>query len=468
MSETVSTEVEAVDALDGPEDAWWERAVVGAVLQGYNDIPRLKRLVDRHDFANPMHGYLWQLAVDLDADGEVPSVAMFIARMGGHVHRLPDGPVFLTDLNGDTTILSFQAEHYARKLRECSLLRQSGEVGLRMVQAVRTPGSDPERLLASTQEWLDRIRERRETNDVKPSALEAVVDIAQNGNQRVPTTAWSDFDNLFRGWTPGGVTIVAGRPGAGKSLFAENAVTDLVRRHQQHALIVSLEMTEQEITQRTLAHTAGVNLTSILTGGDALGPKDWDRINRALPKMRADRDYLTVVDDGGQTILDIKSAIVAAHRRAHRAGNRLGIVAIDYIGLVRAVNPRLSRQQHIGEVIVELKALAKQYDTHLLVLAQLNRNPEGRQDKRPQVSDLRESGDLEQTADNVWLLWEEEVEINGKMEKSDDVEAILGKQRNGPTGVRSLIKFGEYARLSQPERLTPIQSSRDYLSVVKD
>jgi replicative DNA helicase len=466
MSEQ-TTDVDIVEDLNGPEDAWWERAVIGSVLQGYNDLPRLKRLITRDDFANPIHGGLWHLIVSLDADGEVPTVAAVVQRLGGHAQRMPGGPVYLSDMLGSSEIHPFQAEMYAQELRKCSLLRQGGQLGLRLVQMVREPGSDPDVMLARNQEWLDRIRERRESIEVKPSALDAVVDIARNGNARVPTTAWSDFDNLFRGWTPGGLTIVAGRPGAGKTLFAENAVTDMIRRHRLHALFVSLEMTEEEITQRTLAQTAGVNLSSIITGGEALTPKDWVRLDRAMPKLQADRDYLTVADAGGQTILDIKAAIVAADRRARRVDNRLGIVAVDYVGLVRATNPRLSRQQHIGEVVNELKALAKQYRTHLLVLAQLNRNPEGRQDKRPQVSDLRESGDLEQTADNVWLLHEEEIDDNGQMVKTGDIDAILGKQRNGPTGVRSLIKFGEYARLSQPERqLRPTPPS--HLSVVKD
>ena len=127
----------------------------------------------------------------------------------------------------------------------------------------------------------------------------------------------------------------------------------------------------------------------------------------------------------------------------------MGLVAVDYIQRVRARDMRLSRQVHLGEVIDGVKDLAQQYDLHALIPAQLNRQSEGRPDKRPLLADLREAGDLEPTADNVILLHEEDIDVGGKMQKSGEVEVVVAKARNGPTGMRTLQKRGEYAKLAQ-------------------
>lgn len=460
------TTVDTLDRMQGPEDEWWERAVIGAILQGYNDLPRLKRRIGRDDFAVLMHGYLWQLCVELDADGIAPTVAMVVQRLGGNAYRMPGGPVYLTDLAGSIEIQPAQAEYYATELRQCSLRRQGGQMGVRLVQMVQDPGSNPEDMLARNQEWLDQIRKRREgLVDDRPSVLQQVVDTAQNGEQGAPTTPWQVIDSLIGGHYSGAVTVVAARPGTGKSLWGQNSVTDLVRRHRLHALLISLEMTEYEITQRMLAHTAQVNLSALRAGKHHLNEEEWRRISRSVPVLEADRDYLTIHAAGGMTMLDIKAAVVAAHRRAIRADNRLALVVIDYIGRVRARDTRLNRNVHLGQVIDEIKDLAVQHEFASTVLAQLNRNPEGRSDKRPQMADVKDSGDIEQTADNLWLLHEEEVEHNGKQEKSGAVEAILAKQRNGPTGVRTLMKIGAYAELKQP---VPQFPPGPHLSVVKD
>lgn len=446
-----------MEAADPTDSEWWERAVIAAILQGYNDLPALKRLITRTDFASTFGGGLWDIIVRLDADGETPTMAAVIQRLGNHVHRLPGGPVYLSDLTYSSEIVPGQAEMYAHEIRKASLRRQVGQIGVRLVQSVQDLGTDPDDAIARNQDWLDKIRERQQLGSAyTKSALEMVIDTAEKGERGAPTTAWSDLDSLMGGYHRGAVTIVAGRPGTGKSLFGENAATDLVRRHGQHALLISLEMSEYELTQRTMSHTAKVLLSSLRAGRHHLTEKDWDGIRNAIPQMEEDRTRLTIQAGGGQTLLDIKAGIVQAHRRAQKAGTRLGLVVVDYIGRVRSTNGRLSRQDHLTEVIDGIKDVTQQYDTHSLVLAQLNRQSEGRADKRPQMSDLRDTGSLEQTGDNVILLHEDEIDTGGgRMQKSGEIDLILAKQRNGPTGHRTLQKMGEYAKLVQPEPLTP-------------
>jgi len=186
-----------------------------------------------------------------------------------------------------------------------------------------------------------------------------------------------------------------------------------------------------------------VKLTSIRNGKHALTDQDWEKIAKASPQVEA--AHLTFIDEPTQTVGSIVTAARQAAQRAKRHGRHLSLVAVDYAGLVTKTNPRIQRHEHIGEVTRGMKKLAKELGCTVLLAAQLNRDGKDRHNSLPQLTDLKESGDLEQDADVVILLHEEEVDGVG----NGEVKLLVAKQRNGPTGVRTLYKWGHYAVLRE-------------------
>jgi replicative DNA helicase len=453
----VSGDLALVDSSDwfepGPEDTMWEVSVLAAILQGFPDVGLIRRYVTSNDFAHPANAAVWDAITAMDDENVKPTMTMVVSRMGNEAHRLlPGGPLYLHRMVSAQEVLPYQAEHYAAKLRTVSMRRQIRDMGLRSVQMVQDVEADPEEFLDRMQAWVDQARTGQVVEaQTAASVLEQVIDIAEHGQDSAPTTAWSDLDELIGGWYPKALTIVGARPGTGKSLFLENAATDLTRRHGVDVLFISLEMSRVEIVQRTTAHTARVPLTALRAGRGAIDETMWGKIQTAGQEMQGDRVFY--VDKPGQSLSDVRREVIQAQRQAKRDGRRLAMVAIDYVGRMRARDQRVSRQQQIGEIVDGLKDIAGEFDLHVLLAAQLNRNGEARQNKQPMLADLRESGDLEQTADNVILLHEEEiVDDHGKLVKSEEVQVIVAKQRNGPTGIRTLQKWGHYACLRQMAR----------------
>jgi replicative DNA helicase len=443
----------AVDAVamlsgpaTGPNDLWWERAVIASVLQGYQDVAGLARVVTPQDFYQPMHEEIWQTIVDLWVDGVTPTVLMVMDRMGMAAHRLPRGPIYLSDLASSVDVRPAQAADYAERVRDCSIKRQIRDMGIRAMQLVENADYKGYEMLARLQGWFDRVQDRQTTgaSDIT-SAFEKVIDIAENGQTLGIDSPWPDLDELLGGAFPGQLIVLGARPGVGKSIFGENWATHTARQPGNEVLFCSMEMSDAELTMRTMAHTAGVNLTRLRTGRDALTESDWQRIRDASATVTG--AHITYVDEATQTITSITMAARQAHQRARRNGRRLALIVVDYVGLITASNSRHNARETINEATRGLKKLAKELDCAVLLLAQLNRQASGRANPQPVLTDLKESGSLEQDADVVLLLHEVETEDGDRVIKTGEVLCIVPKSRNGPTGVRSFDKWGAYASL---------------------
>jgi replicative DNA helicase len=446
----------AVEPYGDPDATSWfiadaevaECDLLGAILSGYRDVGELSRIVSEPDFLQPRNGEVWEAILRVYGAGEVPTAALVYSALGAAAHKLPTGGGYLHTLMSRPGILPYQAPAYAAKVREHSVRRAVGDMGVRAMQLRNDPDTTVDQFLSGLAVWFDRFAENSNVGetDVR-TALEAVIDVAEHGQRFGIPTPWSSLDELLGGMSPGQLLVVAARPGVGKSLFLENVCADVSRRDDLEALFVSLEMTAAEITTRTLAHTARVDLRRLRAGKSALSEDDWRRISAAVPTIEG--QHITYADRKGQTLLDIRSAAHAARQRARRNGRRLGVVAVDYAGLVEARDPKMPRHLVVGEVTRGLKKLAGELETSILLASQLNRNGDGRTNKIPLLSDLRESGSLEQDADAVIFLHEPEDAADG------DLEFHVAKQRNGPTGVRTMRKYGYLARISEGATHTP-------------
>lgn len=418
----------------------YERALLGAVLQGFPDVPALARVVCEADFDNVAHGAIWEACVTVHAKGERVDSMAVLEVMGKTAHRLPGGATYLTELDAPVVV---KAPHYAAKVRELAIRRQVQSLGIRCQQMLEDPDLSVDDLLSRIRTWADEIQaEQRAGATSVDDALERVLTLAEKGAALGMQSPWLDLtEALGGGWFPG-LYIVAARPGVGKTLMLENIGTDMARRHGKFVAFASLEMTAEEITQRTLAHTSKVELSKIRAGGSHLSPQHWQAIHEASGRMVGTR--VRYDDRPAQTIDHIRAFAWETRQEALRAGGELGMVVVDYLQFMEARDRRLSRQQQVGEMSRGLKRLSKELQVPVVAGAQLNRGGAQRADSTPLLTDLREAGDIEQDADVVMLMHEE---VDPERVPTGTIDVYLGKNRHGAQKHVKFQRYGHYSRM---------------------
>jgi replicative DNA helicase len=252
-------------------------------------------------------------------------------------------------------------------------------------------------------------------------------------------TGFTDLDRRTSGLQPSDLIIIAGRPGMGKSAFGLNIAQHVGVRVSRPVAIFSLEMSKEQLVTRMLCAEARVDSTKLRTG--FLRRDDWPLLTKAAGTLSEARIYID--DTPAQTALDIRSK---ARRLRSELGD-LALVIVDYLQLMQGRRGTENRQQEVSEMTRALKALAKELDVPVVALSQLSRAVEARKPPRPQLSDLRESGAIEQDADVVCMIYRDEIYDEESMDKGV-AEIIIAKQRNGPTGIVKLAFQGEFTRFS--------------------
>ncbi|SCK18527.1 replicative DNA helicase [Streptomyces sp. AmelKG-D3] len=251
-------------------------------------------------------------------------------------------------------------------------------------------------------------------------------------------TGFTDLDSLTLGLQPGQLILIAGRPAMGKSTLGLDIARAASLKHKLFTAFFSLEMSRKELHMRLLSAEGSVGLHHIRSG--VLTDDSWERMARA--KARIDAGNLLLDDSPELTVLSIRTKA----RRLKQRG-KLDLVVIDYLQLLQYGGGRRpeSRQQEVSDISRELKLMAKELEVPVIALSQLNRGPEQRTDKKPQVSDLRESGSLEQDADVVILLHRED-QYEKESPRAGEADLIVGKHRNGPTAIITTAFQGHYSR----------------------
>jgi len=357
------------------------------------------------------------------------------------------GISYLTQL---TTIVPTAAniEHYARIVKDKALLRKLIQSATQIVQNSLEADGNAREMIDSAEKMIFDIGQSQIENktvqikDIIHESMETIDQLFQRKEHITGiATGFHEFDMKTAGLQPSDLIIVAGRPSMGKSAFATAICEHVGINLKKPVVVFSLEMSKEQLVQRMLCSHARVDAQKVRTG--YLSHQDWPKLTSAAGKLSEAPIFID--DTPGQTVLEIR-----AKARRLKMKHDISLIIIDYLQLMQGVGSAENRQQEISEISRSLKALAREIRVPVIAVSQLSRAVESRTGNRPQLSDLRESGAIEQDADVVVFLFREEY-YQPSEENKNKAEAIIAKQRNGPTGSIPLVFLKEWTRFDNPE-----------------
>lgn len=431
-----------------PQNIDAEMSVLGGMMLSKDAIADVIEILRATDFYRPAHASVYDVVVELFGRGD-PADAVTVGaelKRKGELERIGGLPYLHTLVA--TVPTAANAAYYAGIVREQAQLRSLVEVGTRIVQlGYTTDGADVEGLVNLAQSEVFAVSEQRSSTNYV--TLEQVVpdlyeELERNANRDggldgVPT-GFAELDAKLNGLRAGQMIIIAARPGGGKSTLAMDICRSCAVHNNKAAAYFSLEMNRTELSMRLLAAESRVFLDRMIKG--ELESRDWQEIARTLDKIS--QAPLIVDDSPNMTMGEIR-----AKSRRMKQQFDIQLIVIDYLQLLTSGGKSVeSRQQEVSEFSRSIKLLAKELEIPIVAVAQLNRDSEKRNDKRPQVADLRESGSLEQDADVVLLIHREDM-FNENTEKQGMADIIIGKQRSGPTGIVELAFQGHFSRFAE-------------------
>jgi replicative DNA helicase len=395
------------------------------------------------DHYRPAHQLVHEAILELYGRGEPadPVTVSDLLAKRGELARVGGGAYLHTLIASVPTAAN--AGYYARIVRERAILRRLVEVGTRIVQLGYAGDGDADELVDRAQAEIYGVTERRVTEDflplseIMPGALDEIEAIGSRGGVMtgVPT-GFADLDALTNGLHAGQMVVIAARPAIGKSTLALDLARAAAVKHRMAAVLFSLEMSRNEITMRLLSAEARVPLHAMRTG--QMGEEDWTRLARRMSEVV---DAPLFIDDSpNMSMVEIR-----AKCRRLKQRHDLRMVIVDYLQLMSSPRRVENRQQEVSEMSRSLKLLAKEIDVPVVAISQLNRGPEQRNDKRPLLSDLRESGSIEQDSDVVILLHREDA-YERESPRAGEADLIVAKHRNGPTTTVTVAFQGHYSR----------------------
>lgn len=448
-----------------------EAAVLGAILIDPAALPRVMQFLKPEHFYLPAHQRVYEAMLNLFSAKkpyDTITVADELNRMG-ELERIGGKP-FISALS-DTVLTSANCEEHARLVLEKALQRQLIQTATEIVQDAYNDELSAEELLEMAESKIFQLRqagERRGFTLVRERLLQEMdrIEDARNKKQHITgvETGFVELDNLTSGFQPGDFIIIAGRPGMGKTAFALNIAVNTSTRVKKPVpvAIFSLEMSAESLIQRLICSEARVTLNQLRRGD--LNNLEYARIASAVGRLSEAKLYID--DTAALNALDIR----ARARRLKGDHPDLGLVIIDYLQLMEPHTGRhreYSRQQEITEISRALKAMAKELNVPVIALSQLSRAPDRREDKKPLLSDLRESGALEQDADVVLFLYrvaeyKKKEWDNLPEEEKRDTDLIVAKHRNGPTGNIKLVYLYQFMRFEN------LETRYDYATIPED
>ena len=426
-----------------PQNLEAEQAVLGGGFLSNSVLHSIVDVLDEDDFYSPAHRIIYQSFLDLYRQNipiDLVTVAEDLEKKGQL--EAVGGPVYLASLT-DSVAASSNATYYARIVKEKSIRRKLIETASNIISHSLEPGQDVEELLDRSEQQIFAITESK-TKPAFRSSKELVGEVFELLEKRVERkelvtgvpTGYHHLDEITAGFQPTDLIIIAGRPSMGKTAFALNVGMRSAVLHEVPVAIFSLEMSMEQLMMRMLCSWGKVDLKNLRTG--FLNDEDWSRLYQAADALS--RAPIYIDDTPALTTMEMR-----ARCRRLKAEKDLGMVIVDYLQLMRTSRRIDSREQEISEISRSLKSLAKEMNVPVVALSQLNRKVEERTNKRPMLSDLRESGAIEQDADLIIFLYRDEV-YNKKEDnpKKGRAEIIIGKQRNGPVGVVELAYLNRF------------------------
>jgi len=439
-----------------PNSVEAEQSLLGGLLIDNTAFDKVADLVSAEDFYRDDHKRIWRHVLKLLEAGKPADVVT----VGESIEASEDkdragGSAYLGAL-AQNTPSALNIRRYAELVRERSVQRRLAQVATEIAETALSPsGKDVSQLLDEAE---SRIMEIGEAGNRGTQGFEGIQPVLARVFERIDhlyhqdnksdvtgvATGFTDLDEKTAGFQPGDLIIVAGRPSMGKTAFALNIAEHVSMKEGGPVAIFSMEMGATQLAMRLLGSLARVDQHKMRTG--RLNDEEWEKLSTAMGKLHEAPIFID--ETAALNALELRSRA----RRMSRQYGKLGLVLVDYLQLMSASSAGENRATEISEISRSLKALAKELSVPVVALSQLNRALESRNDKRPMMSDLRESGAIEQDADVILFIYRDEVYFPEKPESRGTAEIIIGKQRNGPIGKVDLTFLGEHTRFEDRAR----------------
>lgn len=423
-----------------------EQVVLGMMMTSTKSVDEVADQLTGRDFSDPKHATLFSVLIGMWA-ANTPTDPTLLARELdelGELQRI-GGVLYLHSLTEKIPTTSGTVGYYARIVTDWAKRRRVREAGLRIVQASQSLQKSVDEVVDQAEAEILAATVAQSTKSLLPVAANVDDELTHlrrvmNGEiKRGLSSGLGSLDEVIGGFLPGQLVIPAGRPGMGKST-AGLGFAIASARIDEPALVFSLEMSRRELMWRLLSAVGGINLTAFTSG--RMTREEYAEAEKASKVVAK---WPLHIDDQSHTVADIRSAT----RRFRQRHSSLGIVFVDYLQRIRSTEKFDRRDLEVGRAASDLKSLGQEVETTMVVPAQLNRGPEQRTDKRPQLSDMRDSGEIEQEADVVILLHREDY-YDKEHVRAGEADFIVAKQRNGPTDTVTvaaqlhLSRFADY------------------------
>ncbi|MDH4456339.1 MAG: replicative DNA helicase [Candidatus Methylopumilus sp.] len=445
----------AEDSLESlklpPNSVEAEQSVLGGLLLENEALDRIADILNQADFYRHDHRLIYTHIAKLIEQNRPADIVTVAESLENSAELSSVGGIAYLGALAQNTPTAANIRRYAEIVRERSIMRKLVEVGSAIAESAYNPqGREAKQLLDEAEAKIFQIAESGNRSSqgfvniqtLLPQVANRIDFLYQRENQGSVTgipTGFDDLDDKTSGFQPGDLIIVAGRPSMGKTAFSLNIAENVALDSKKAVAVFSMEMGATQLATRMIGSVGRLDQHRMRSGN--LEDDDWERLTAALGKLN---DASIFIDEGaGLSSFDVR----ARARRLSRQTGGLGLIVVDYLQLMSGNSGRASenRATEISEISRSLKSLAKELEVPVVALSQLNRSVEQRPDKRPVMSDLRESGAIEQDADLILFIYRDEV-YNPDSEDKGTAEIIIAKQRNGPIGRVRLTFLGQHTR----------------------
>ena len=427
-----------------PQSLEAEQSVIGAMIIDKEAIAKVSEKLVKEDFYRDGHKIIYETILDMFKDDMPVDTLTLVERLKStDMLERAGGVSYISDLS-TSMVSTANLTSYIKIVEEKSLLRKLIRASTAIIEDSYNKQDDVYSIVDSAEKKIFDIAERKSTSDFEPlsDVLErGFIEIERLFNNKGQITGvgsgFVDLDSKTSGFQKGDMILIAARPSMGKTTFALNIAEHAALKEGKSVVIFSLEMSKEQLAYKLLCSVANVDMLKLRKGD--LDDSDWENIARATGPLSKAKIYID--DTAGMSIMEMRSKC-----RRLKIEHGIDLILIDYLQLMSGSSSAESRQQQVSEISRSIKALAKEMGCPIIALSQLSRAPEQRTDHRPMLSDLRESGSIEQDADLVMFLYRDEY-YNKETEEKNVAECIVAKQRNGPVGTVKMAFFGQLSKI---------------------
>ena len=430
-----------------PQSIEAEKSVLGSMMIDKNVIVQAAEALSADDFYRDTHKYIFKSIVEMyQRDEPIDEITLLEYLKSTDRLEKAGGISYITEI-GSAILTTANVKSYIKIVEDKATLRKLIDSSTKIIESCYNNQDDVEKVIDTAEKKIFDLAEKKNSSDFEPLSnilergFEQIEALFNNkGEVTGVGSGFKDLDELTSGFQKGDMVLIAARPSMGKTTFALNIAEHAALRQGKSVVVFSLEMSKEQLAYKLLCSEANVDMLKLRTGD--LEDTDWENIARASGPLSSAKIYID--DTAGVSIMEMRSKC-----RRLKMEYGVDLILIDYLQLMSGSGEE-SRQQEVSEISRNIKAIAKEMQCPVIALSQLSRAPEQRADHRPMLSDLRESGSIEQDADLVMFLYRDEY-YNKETEEKNVAECIIAKQRNGPVGTVKLAWIGQFSKFGNLE-----------------